>query len=421
MTVETLLLWLALIAGFYMAWNIGANDVANAFGTSVGSGALTFGKAIVLAAIFEFAGAFLVGSHVADTIKGNIVQPSVFADQPRLFVYGMMSALTGAAIWLHLATHLGKPVSTTHSIIGGVIGFGLIAAGTDSIQWHKMGRIASSWIVSPVAGALLAFLLYRAVRKYVLRSDEPVRSARAFMPIGLSMVFFVITFSICKDLLPRAAKGTWYGEHWAITAIVMAIVIGGVTTLLTRFALSRRPMLPIASTEEGYARVEMWFGRLQVVTACFMAFAHGANDVANAIGPIAGILQALKGGIAAKTAVPMWVLAFGGLGIVVGLAMYGRKVMEEVGKNITEVTPTRGFSAEFGTATTVLACSLLGLPISTTFVLVGAVMGVGFARGFAAIDLGVVRKIFLSWVITIPISAILSAATFLLLRHFLGG
>lgn len=410
---EQVFLILALAAGFYMAWNIGANDVANAFGTSVGSGAITFKQALVLAAIFEFAGAFLVGSHVSDTIKGNIVQPAVFAGDPMLFATGMLAALMAAAIWLNIATFLGQPVSTTHSIIGAVIGFGIVAAGPSAVQWHKMGRIAASWFVSPVTGALLAFLIYLAIRKFVLRSSNPARRASRALPLGLAATCFVMFFSGVVDLLPRLLPNL-KGAALQSTAVAAGLVAAGLGGWLGWLYWRRLPV--DGSLEEQYDLVERRFGRLQILTACYMAFAHGANDVANAIGPIAGILQALKGNIAAKTAVPTWILFFGGLGIVVGLATYGYKVMAAVGSKITEVTPTRGFSAEFATATTVLMASLIGLPISTTFVLVGAVMGVGFARGFGAIDLAVVKRIFLSWLITIPCSAALAALLYGLLR-----
>ena len=410
---EQVFLILALAAGFYMAWNIGANDVANAFGTSVGSGAITFRQALVFAAIFEFAGAFLVGSHVSDTIRGNIVQPAIFADRPMMFAAGMLAALLAAGIWLNLASYFGQPVSTTHSIIGAVIGFGLVEAGMDSVQWHKMGRIAATWFVSPITGALIAFLIYYAIRKFVLRSDHPARRASKALPVGFAATCFVMVFSGVTDLLPRLLpdlKGAALHTTAVGSGLATALVGGWLAWLYWRRAATA------GTQEEQYNMVESRFGRLQILTACYMAFAHGANDVANAIGPIAGILQALKGNIAAKTAVPSWVLFFGGLGIVVGLATYGYKVMAAVGSKITEVTPTRGFSAEFATATTVLMSSLIGLPISTTFVLVGAVMGVGFARGFGAIDLGVVKRIFLSWIITIPCSAGLSALLYAVLR-----
>jgi PiT family inorganic phosphate transporter len=412
---DQVFLILALAAGFYMAWNIGANDVANAFGTSVGSGAITFRQAMIFAAIFEFAGAFLVGSHVADTIKGNIVQPSVFAHDPMLFATGMLAALLAASIWLNVATYLAQPVSTTHSIIGAVIGFGLMAAGVDSVQWHKMGRIAASWFVSPVLGALLAFALYLLIRKTVLRHAEPARRAARALPLGFGATCFVMVFSGVVDLLPRVVPSLKGSALYAtaVGAGLLVAALGGFGAWLYWRKAALMTGTPLA---EQYEVVERRFGRLQILTACYMAFAHGANDVANAIGPVAGILQALKGGIAAKTAVPSWILVFGGLGIVIGLATYGRKVMAAVGSKITEVTPTRGFAAEFATASTVLVSSLLGLPISTTFVLVGAVMGVGFARGFGAIDLGVVKRIFLSWVVTIPCSALLSALLYLGLR-----
>ena len=414
--LEHLFLIAALAAGFYMAWNIGANDVANAFGTSVGSGAITFRQAVVFAAIFEFAGAFLVGSQVSDTIKGNIVQPSVFADDPMLFATGMLAALLAAGIWLNVASYLGQPVSTTHSIIGAVIGFGLVAAGPASIQWHKLTRIAASWFVSPLLGALLAFLIYYAIRRLVLRHAAPARRASRALPIGFGATAWVMTFSGIVDLLPRVTQLKRGPDLYllAVAAASVAAVIGG---LLSAWWLSRKSVA--GTLHEQHGLVERRFAALQIVTACYMAFAHGANDVANANGPIAGILQALKGNIAAKTAVPSWVLLFGGLGIVIGLATYGYKVIMAVGTKITEVTPTRGFAAEFATATTVLISSLAGLPISTTFVLVGAVMGVGFARGFGAIDLAVVRRIFLSWLITLPFSAGLAALLYLLLRSLL--
>lgn len=413
---EQVFLIVALAAGFYMAWNIGANDVANAFGTSVGSGAISFKQALVLAAIFEFAGAFLVGSHVSDTIKANIVQPTVFAGDPLLYATGMLAALLASGIWLNIATYLGQPVSTTHSIIGAVIGFGIVAAGVDSVQWHKMGRIAASWFVSPVMGALMAFLIYYTIRKLVLRHPQPARRAGLALPVGFAATCFVMFFSGVVDLLPRLLpnlKG--HGLH--VTAVGVGVLAAAAGGMIARAA--GRRVSTDGTLDEQYEQVERRFGRLQIITACYMAFAHGANDVANAIGPVAGILEALKGNLAAKAAVPSWVLFFGGLGIVVGLATYGYKVMAAVGSKITEVTPTRGFSAEFATATTVLVASLVGLPISTTFVLVGAVMGVGFARGFGAIDLAVVKRIFLSWVVTIPCSAALAALLYGLLRSLI--
>ncbi len=410
-----LLLGLGLAFGFYMAWNIGANDVANAFGTSVGSGSLTFRRALVLAAIFEFSGAFFAGSHVADTIKASIVQPGIFEGNPMFFARGMLAALLAASLWLHLATFLGQPVSTTHAIIGAVIGFGVVAVGPSAVMWHKLGRIAASWFISPVIGGIIAFLLYAAIRKFILASPSPVARAKVSVPVASAAVCYILlstilpTFlrALASDLSPGSLRALNVGLSLLLSAGVAWFVYAGVSRKHREICTGQA-----CSPETQYRLVEGWFGRMEVLTACYMSFAHGANDVANAIGPIGGIVQAARGTVDAKTAIPMWLLAFGGVGIVLGLAMYGRKVIEAVGKKITEITPTRGFSAAFGTASTVLVCSLMGLPISTTFVLVGAVMGVGFARGFGAIDLSVIRKIFLSWLTTIPISAVLAAVLY---------
>jgi inorganic phosphate transporter, PiT family len=403
---EHVIIGLAVATGLYMAWNIGANDVANAFGTSVGSGALTFRRALILAAIFEFLGAFLVGSHVADTIRGGIVIPRVFEQAPREFAFGMLAALLGASIWLHVATYFGQPVSTTHAIIGAVVGFGVLTRGIGAIQWHRMTNIVLSWFISPVAGALLGFLVYFVIRKTVLRSHRPLHQARIAVPVGTAVVVFIIVLSGMRDLVFRlvcswCSIGLLYAGT-LILALAAATLAGG----FARRILQRSGTGPLPPGQTELDVAEHWFGRLQIFTACYMSFAHGANDVANAIGPLVGVIQALKGAVIQKAPVPLWVLALGGVGIVAGLAMYGRKVIESIGKKITEITPTRGFSAEFGTATTVLVCSLMGLPISTTFVLVGAVLGVGMARGIAAIDLRVMRSIFMSWVITIPASAV---------------
>lgn len=411
------ILGLGLLIAFYMAWNIGANDVANAFGTSIGSGALTFRKAMVIAAVFEFSGALLAGSHVADTIKGSIVHPSFFVAQPDAFALGMLVSLLAASIWLHVATWMGQPVSTTHAIIGAVIGFGVAAFGPHCVQWHQLGRIAASWFVSPVVGGGMAFCVYYGIRKLILRHDTPTVPARRAVPLCLGLIMLVVGLSTLPALLARCTHLIPHSRRIWIWAGVGSMLISALSIMLARRLLVHSP--GAGPDRDEYATVERWFSRLQIVTACYMSFAHGANDVANAIGPIAGILQAVRGEIAAKAPVPMWLLAFGGVGIVIGLAMYGHKVVESVGKKITEVTPTRGFSAEISTATTVLACSLLGLPISTTFVLVGAVMGVGLARGFGAIDLSVVRRIFLSWVVTIPLAALLSAALYLGLKWIL--
>jgi PiT family inorganic phosphate transporter len=402
----TVLLVIAILAGLYMAWNIGANDVANAMGTSVGSGALTMRKAVVLAGVFEFCGAFFVGSNVADTIKGGIVPAGSFAD-PIVLGIGMLSALLAAALWLNVATFFSQPVSTTHAIIGAVIGFAVVAVGPQAVRWSKMGAIAASWVISPLVGGSLAYVIYRCIRRFVLRARHPVYMAKMAVPLGFGAVVFVMTLSILYRGLAKLRLDMPLSKALPI-AVAAGLFMGGLTHLIIRTRTRNRHI----RHSQRYETIERWFSRVQIMTACYLAFAHGANDVANAIGPLAGAVKAFCSAecvVAAKTVVPTWMLALGGVGIVIGLATYGYKVIEAIGRKITEITPTRGFSAEFGTATTVLVCSKLGLPVSTTFVLVGAVMGVGVARGFGAIDLKVIRRIFASWLITIPVSAVFSA------------
>ena len=420
--MATFLIVLAIVGGLYMAWNIGANDVANAFGASVGSKALTIRRAILLAAICEFAGAFLVGGSVSSTISSGIVTPESFhSSQETLDVLaiGMLCALLGAGIWLNIATFCGQPVSTTHAIIGGVIGFALIApacgkecGGMDSVQWWKLGTIAASWFISPLCGAVAAYCLYRfVIRKYVLESRHPVFMAIGTLPVAFGALAAIITFSVTFNGL-KGLKLDWPWP-WASSASVgVGLLIGVVLRLCLRKKMWRHHV----PRNQRFQHVEKWFSYMQISTACFMSFAHGANDVANAIGPMAAVLRILRReDISHGIEVPWWLLALGGIGIVFGLATYGYKVIAAIGTKITEITPTRGWSADFATATTVLVFSKLGMPISTTFVIVGAVMGVGLARGFAAIDLRVVRRIFASWLITIPITAILTMILFLIL------
>ncbi len=389
---------LALLAGFYMAWNIGANDVANAMGTSVGSKAVTLKKAILIAAIFEFTGAFFVGSHVTSTISKGIVDPMLFKSVPQEFVLGMLASLLAASIWLQVATYLGWPVSTTHSIVGAVVGFGIVSKGLSAIEWGKLITIVLSWIISPICGAVISYLMFRWVTKYILATEYPAAATRKYAPFLVGMVAFIITLSVVykglklKLPLPEAI----------IVAFAVAVVVG----LFVKFLVFGVQRSPRGAMRERLLETEELFKYLQLATACFMAFAHGANDVANATGPMAGIFTTItKGIVVSKAYVPAWILFLGGMGIVVGLATWGYRVIETVGKRITHITPSRGFCAEFGCATTVLVCSKLGLPISTTHTLVGSVIGVGMARGLEALNLKVIRQIVNSWIITIPFTA----------------
>jgi len=462
MEYTTALMTLALLFGFYMAWNIGANDVANAMGTSVGSGALTFKRAVILAAILEFSGAFFVGSSVSDTVRKGIVDPVLFEGDPQAFVLGMLSALLAAGVWLQIASYFGWPVSTTHSIVGAIVGFGVVYGGLSAVEWGGVGKIAASWVISPLMSGTISFLIFQVVLHRVFYRADPIKAVRTFTPymvfIVLAIMTLVMVFKGLKHLhldlsfpvallvasgvgllgaivsvfllrryktddtdddqrqareqyttramtralkhLHRARRSAGVEELASIDAVIKE------TRSLTDTSLKRANL---GSTNNEFRQVERIFIFLQILTACFVAFAHGANDVANAIGPLSAAVQTInQGAVAATSVVPMWALALGGVGIIVGLATYGWRVMETVGKKITELTPSRGFCAEFGAATTIVIASKLALPISTTHTLVGAVLGVGLARGIGAINLSTVRDIALSWVITIPAGALLA-------------
>ena len=399
--------------GLLMAWGIGANDVANAMGTSVGSHALTVRQAVLIAAIFEFSGAVLAGGQVTQTIRKGILDPSLLAATPELLVYGMLASLLAAGIWLVVASYFGWPVSTTHSIVGAIVGFGAIGIGVDAINWGKVGTIIMSWVTSPIMAATLSFLLFWSVRRLILEKDDPFANAKRYVPFYIFLVGFIIA-------LVTLLKGLKHIGVPFSTLQSYAIAVGfGVALAVLGYFVIRR-INPKPEVEDGFhfASTERVFAVLMIITACAMAFAHGSNDVANAIGPLAAIVAVVQSGgeVAQKSALPIWVLFVGALGIVAGLAMYGHRVMATVGSGITQLTPSHGFAATLAAATTVVLASGTGLPISTTHTLVGAVLGVGLARGIGAINLQVVGKIFASWVITLPAGAILAIVFFYVLK-----
>ena len=394
-------LLIAAVLAFYMAWAIGANDVANAMGTSVGSGALTIFAAVIVAAVLEFLGAFLAGGHVTDTVrKGMIDMDQVTTDQ---LIHGMLAALAAAATLLLGATRYGLPVSTTHSIVGAIVGFGAVAIGVDAVKWPKVGQIVLSWLTSPLLAGVTAFAIFQFTRSKILDHERPVEQIRKLGPFFFFFVFFVIglvtLFKGLKNLnldldLPEAVLGS----------MLLGLVGTGIGVFFIRRVANREH-----EQEHRFDRVERIFVVLQILTACAVAFAHGSNDVANSIGPLAAIVSAVSvDEVARKAPVAPWMLAIGGVGIMIGLATWGYRVMETVGKKITELTPSRGFAAELATATTIVLASRLGIPVSTTHTLVGAVLGVGLARGIGALDLRVVGSIMASWVATLPIAAVLS-------------
>jgi len=413
----TLYLILAAAFGLFMAWGIGANDVANAMGTSVGSRALSLRQAVVIAAIFEFLGAVLAGGQVTATIRKGIIDPGLLAGNPELLVFGMLASLLAAGVWLMVASYFGWPVSTTHSIVGAILGFAMVGMGASAVQWAKVGSIVASWVVSPLLAGTLAFALFRSVQRLIFDAADPFRAAKRYVPAYIFLVGFIISLVTVLKGLKHVGLALSLAQSYglAFVAGLLAMAIGAI--LVRRIRLQAD-----ADRDFHFTNVERVFAVLMVFTACAMAFAHGSNDVANAIGPVAAIVGVVQSGgeVAQKSALPLWVLVVGAVGIITGLATYGYRVMAVVGERITELTPSRGFAATLAAAATVVVASGTGLPISTTHTLVGAVLGVGMARGIAAIDLRVVRNIFTSWIVTLPAGAILSMVFYFLLKGLLG-
>lgn len=415
MEAETTYIVLAAAFGLFMAWGIGANDVANAMATSVGSKALTIKQAIVVAAVFEFLGAVLAGGAVTDTVRKGIVDTDLFADSPELLVYGMLAALLSAGTWLFIASKNGWPVSTTHSIIGAIVGFAVVALDVDAVQWGAVGTIVMSWVASPLLAGFIAYLIYQSVQRLILRQDDPLAMAKRYVPVYIFFAAFTLTLvTILKGLKHVGLDLSMRDSYFLAVAIAAGIALVG--------AIAIRRIKPDkkADKSQHFYTVERVFGVLMIVTACGMAFAHGSNDVANAIGPLAAVVSVAQTGvISAKSTLPIWILVLGGAGIVVGLATYGRHVIATVGKKITQLTPSRGFAAELAAASTIVIASGTGMPISTTHTLVGAVLGVGLARGIDAIDLRVVARILVSWVVTIPAGAFLAIVFFFIFKAVL--
>ncbi len=409
----TILIILAGAFGFFMAWGVGANDVANAMGTSVGSKALTIKQAILIAMVFEFAGAYLAGGEVTSTIRKGIVDAEIFANSPDLLVFGMLSALLAAGTWLMIASFMGWPVSTTHSIVGAIVGFAAVGVSVDAVNWSKVSTIVASWVVSPVIAGTISFALFRSVQNLILVHDDPFIRAKKYAPFYMFAVGFLMSMvTILKGLkhvFKDIGMSLSFGE-----SIVWSAMFGILVAALGSYLLSKvKRDLALEETNR-FANVERVFAVLMIFTACSMAFAHGSNDVANAVGPLAAVVNIVNSGgmILGKSTMPSWILLLGGAGIVFGLATYGFKVMGTIGRKITELTPSRGFAAELGAAATVVFASGTGLPISTTHTLVGAVLGVGLARGIGALNLKMIGSIFLSWVVTLPAGAGLSILFF---------
>jgi PiT family inorganic phosphate transporter len=407
MGVETVILICGYLFGFYMAWNIGANDVANSMASAVGAKAITMRQAILIAGILNIVGAVFVGSHVTKTICKGIVSADVMTD-PTIAMLGALSALLAAALWVSFATWKSLPVSTTHSIVGAMVGYGLVTGGFSVINWGKLGAVVASWIISPFFSFVLAYVMFKFIIIVIYNREDASGAALRLSPLFVGLALFIVVLSFLFK--------TPLGQSLSLgvpAALVWAVILSAGGGYLSRYLINRCGL-----KHEG-DETETVFRRIQIGTSCYVALAQGANDVANAIGPLALIYFIVHSGSVAGVSnvpVPLTLLGFGGLGIAVGIAMAGRRVIETVGSKITHLNNTRGFSVDFAAATTVMAASKLGLPVSTTHAAVGGVIGVGVARGFDAVNFHVLYEIALYWVLTVPMAAITSMAIFKILK-----
>ena len=416
-TYGVMLIGLAAFVGFIMAWGIGANDVANAMGTSVGSKALTLKQAIFIAMIFEFAGAYLAGGEVTSTIRKGIIDSAYFIDAPEYLVLGMIASLLAAGIWLAVASYFGWPVSTTHSIIGAIVGFTAVGVSVDAVAWGKVGGVVGSWIITPAISGVIAYLIYLSAKKIIFDAASPILNAKKYVPVYMALAGFIMSLVTIKKGLKHVGLGLDAATGYSL-AVGIAVAVG-----VFGFVVIRRIKVNLdASEEEQHATIERIFAVLMVLTACCMAFAHGSNDVANAIGPLAAVVSVVNSGgqINASSPLEWWILPLGGIGIIAGLALFGHRVIKTIGTKITHLTPSKGFAAELAAATTVVVASGSGLPISTTQTLVGAVVGVGLARGIAALNLKMFKTIAMSWIVTLPAGAVLSIIFFYILTFLFG-
>ncbi len=412
-THNIIILVSACIFGLFMAWSVGANDLANIMSTTMGSKAISVRKAIVIALIFEVAGALLGGTDVAKTIQHGIINTQITAYPPEIFIYGMLSVLLASATWMTLASYLGMPVSITNATVGAMVGFGWLTLGSHAIHWNIVTQIGISWVASPTMAAVIAYLLFLSVQCLIFTAIDPIKKAHKYIPVYLFLVGFILSeITIIKGL-----------KHFGIILdlrhnILIAITSGLIILIIGSLVLKRIKCEDKNDQKARFAYVEKMFALLMVLTACAMVYAHGSNDVAISVGPIAAIISLMKTGHAMHNGVLIYsILAFGALGVNIGFVTYGRKIIKTVGSGITALTPSRAYCATIAAASTVVVSTSTGIPVSATQTLVGGILGVGLARGIGALDLRVVRNIFTSWTITIPIAAGLTILYFDIIKH----
>ena len=399
-----------------MTWGVGANDLANIMSTTMGSKSITVKQALIIAVVFEFAGAVLGGSNVTNTIRVGIINANLLSHTPYILIYGMTATLLAGATWMILASVLGMPVSITNAIVGGLVGFGVIVLGVHAIHWNTVIKIAASWVLSPTIAGLVAYLLFNTIRRTIFDTSSPSLNARRFTPIYLFLVGLVLSDMIVLKGLEH------FGFYFSLAPRALVMIV--TAAIIVAFGMRIMNKIPNADNVKRfrqYEYVEKLFAVLMAFTACAMVFAHGSNDVAIAMGPIAAVISIVKNNGQITNSFPHWILWFGVVGVISGLVMYGRKVIATVGSNITALTPSRAFAATLAGAGTVIVSTSFGIPVSATQTLVGGVLGIGLARGLGALNITVVRNIFLSWLVTVPASAGLAILYFYIFKSVFGG
>ncbi|MBN9226788.1 MULTISPECIES: inorganic phosphate transporter [Legionella] len=417
MDYSIIYLFVAIILCFMMTWGVGANDLANVMSTTMGSKAVTVRQAMLIAIIFEFAGAFLGGTGVTETMRDGIINSSELSGQPLILIEGMLGVLLACTIWMNLASYLGVPVSITNALVGSMVGFGAIVLGPQAIHWNQVGRIAVSWITSPMISGITAFILFTSIQQTIFVKSNPLTKAKLYIPIYLFLIGSILSFITVFKGLNHFQIHLNFKQNLAVT-LATSIMI----TIIGMIFIKRIPEPHRIRRRERFIQVEKYFAILMAMTACAMAFAHGSNDVALAVGPLSIIHSLVMSSHQEFNAnnYPAWIILLGCVGVVTGLLMYGRKVIETVGSAITALTPSRAFAATLSAATTVVVATSTGIPVSATQTLVGAVLGVGLARGIGALNLIVIRNIFMSWILTLPAASLLTILAYKLLHYFLG-
>lgn len=417
MDFSLIYLIVALVLCFLMTWGVGANDLANVMSTTMGSKAITARQAIIVAVVFEFAGAFLGGSGVTETMRDGIIDTSQLTNQPLILIEGMLSILLACTVWMNLASFLGVPVSITNALVGSMVGFGSLVLGTDAVHWEQVYRIGISWIISPFSAAIAGYLLFITIQQAIFIKPDPLEKARLYIPIYLFLIGSVLSFiTVFKGL-------NHFDIHLNFTQnLIVTLVTSIVITVIGMVVIKRIPELPNIRRHQRFEQVEKYFAVLMAMTACAMVFAHGSNDVGLAVGPLSVVYSLVSNPdqLLAGDNYPAWIVLMGTLGVITGFIMYGRRVIETVGSSITALTPSRAFAATFAAATTVVIATSLGIPVSATQTLVGAVLGVGLARGIAALNLIVIRNIFMSWVLTLPAACMLTILSYKMFHMILG-